>query len=218
MKKAFATITAVLACAASSQAATMAITEWMYQGGGTGGAGEFIEFTNISSTAINLSGWSFDDDSRASGTVPLSGIVQPGQSIILTDMSADAFRTVWNLDASVLVIGNNGTNLGRADEINLYNGSTLVDRLTFGDAVYAGTPRTQAISGITDPDFYNLNDVTKWKYSSVTDGPTIGDGLSWVSTQGEIGSPGVALVPEPSAALLLGAAGLAGGLRRRRKA
>jgi len=41
------------------------ITEWMYKGvGPNDGVGEFIEFTNLGTTAVDFTGWSFDDDSR----------------------------------------------------------------------------------------------------------------------------------------------------------
>src|SRR5262245_14731740 len=110
----------------TAQAETVRITEWMYQGGHTGAEsseyGEFIEFTNMSDAAIDMTNWSFDDDSRAPGTVNFGsvfGVVQSGQSVILTDMTASAFRSIWNLDSSVKVYGNNGANLGRADEISL---------------------------------------------------------------------------------------------------
>ncbi len=61
------------------------ITEWMYNG--NGGTGEYIEFTNLGATAVDFSGWSFDDDSRNAGTVSLSafGLVNPGESVILTE-------------------------------------------------------------------------------------------------------------------------------------
>ena len=41
----------------------MRITEFMYSGTN----GEFVEFTNVGNAALDLSGWSFDDDSRTPG-------------------------------------------------------------------------------------------------------------------------------------------------------
>jgi hypothetical protein len=118
------------------------ITEWMYSGLN----GEFIEFTNLSGTAVDFTGWSFDDDTRTPGSTDLStfGMVAPGQSVILTEVEAAAFRAAWELSASILVLGGNSNNLGRNDEINLFddNGS-LVDRLTFGDQNIPGTIRTK---------------------------------------------------------------------------
>lgn len=115
----------------------------------TSNGGEFIEFTNVGDAAINLSGWSFDDNSRAPGSVSLSafGSVAVGQSVILSESAAALFRTAWGLASTVSVIGGNTNNLGRADEINVYDGSgTLIDRLTYDDATIGG-PRTQNVSG-----------------------------------------------------------------------
>lgn len=163
------------------------ITEYMYDGAN----GEFVEFTNVGNAPVDMTGWSFDDNSRVPGSFDLSafGIVQPGESVILTEASAAAFRTAWSLPNSVKVIGGLGgsNNLGRADEINLYdNNGTLVDRLTYGDQTFPGTIRTQTRSGwapvnqladqIIDAD---------WVLSSVNDAQN-----SRTSTGGDIGNPG----------------------------
>ncbi len=50
--------------------------------------------------------------------------------------------------AGVKVVGENAANLGRADEINLFDANgTLIDRLTYGDQRFAGTIRAQNRSG-----------------------------------------------------------------------
>src|SRR6185312_7524044 len=104
---------------ASSAAAEMRITEYMYSGAN----GEFIEFTNVGDAPIDMTGWSFDDDSETPGTVDLSafGTVAAGESVILTETAAADFRTAWSLCDAVKVIGGNTTNLGRDDEINLFD-------------------------------------------------------------------------------------------------
>jgi len=210
-------IAAALSLAASAHAAsTVAITEWMYNGS------EFIEFTNLSGAAIDLSGWSFDDDSRIAGTVSLSGFgtLAAGESAILSEDDAATFRAKWSLADSVKVIGNNGTNLGRNDEINLYDASgALVDRLRFGDSSYVpGTIRTQDASG--NPASLAVldgSDATGWVLSSV--GDAFG---SRVNADGHIGNPGVftlaPAVPEP-AHFALTVSGLIaiGAIARRRR-
>src|SRR5262245_41745293 len=105
---------AVLGAQAAPAAGLRAITEGMYEGD------EFVEFTNVGNGSVDLTGWSFDDNSRASGSVSLSGfgVVNAGESVILSESTAAAFRSAWNLAASVDVIGGNTNNLGRPDEIN----------------------------------------------------------------------------------------------------
>lgn len=212
-------VAATLSLATAAQAAgSVAITEWMYNGS------EFIEFTNLSGAAVDLTGWSFDDDSRTAGTVSLSGFgtLAAGESAILAEADAATFRAQWSLAGSVKVIGGNSVNLGRNDEINLYDASgALVDRLRFGDSSYVpGTIRTQDISG--NPASLAVldgSDATGWVLS------TVGDAFgSRTSTDGHIGNPGVftlaPAVPEPAHFVLTLSGLMAIGMvaRRRRQA
>ena len=165
------------------------ITEYMYNGGGSGSVGEFVEFTNVGGTPVSMTGWSFDDNSRLPGSQSLSafGTVQPGESVVLTEIPAYTFRTNWNLCPSVKIIGGNTNNLGREDEINLYDATnTLVDRLTYGDQTYSpGSIRTTLKSGWVNTTGLGTNTITNWTLSSIADAET-----SFASTLGEIGSPG----------------------------
>lgn len=194
--------------AAQAATAGVKITEWMY----SGSSGEFVEFTNFGPTAIDFTGWSFDNSSRTAGSENLSGfgIVASGESVIFTEATAAAFRTAWRLSSSVKVIGDNTNNLGRSDEINLYDASNaLVDRLTFDDQG-TGTvkgPYTHGISG--EPGSLGaivMNNASQWMLSMFGDGEG-----SYASAGGDIGSPGntssasqAAEVPLPAAAGLLG--------------
>lgn len=210
-----------LASAAQAAPSGVFITEWAYNGGP---AGEFIEFTNFGPTAVDFTGWSFDDDSRNAGTVNLSvfGLVASGESVILSEASAADFRAAWGLDGSIKVLGGNGTNLGRNDELNLYNGSTLVDRLSFGDQNFPGSIRTSAVSGRAGSvGVLGTNNVAGWVFTTENDA----DGGKF-STAFDLGSPGfsayavAAPVPEPEswAMMLAGIAAVASIARRRRAA
>ena len=199
------TITTLFLVLTASVQANMQITEYMYSGAlvpaGTGVDGEFIEFTNIGGPAVNMTGYSFDDSTRVAGSFSLSafGTVQPGESVILCQALAADFKTAWGLGASVKVIGANDQNLGRADEINIYdNTNALVDRLTYDDQTISGTIRTQFKSGWTPAS--NLGPFTinnQWVLSSVGDAQN-----SYTSTGGDIANPGT-YVPEPATLSLL---------------
>jgi hypothetical protein len=169
----------------SSLTAQMRITEYQYNGS------EFVEFTNTGSTIIDMNGWSFDDDSRLPGTVSLSafGQVRAGESVILCEATATAFRTLWNLCSNIKVIGSNPANLGRADEINLFDASgTLADRLTYNDQGTAplGGPRTDVSSAWVPQSAMGNNTHNAWVLSTLNDAE-----VSFAATSGgHTGSPG----------------------------
>lgn len=164
------------------------ITEWMY----SGAVGEFVEFTNTTTTPIDLTGWSFDDDHGVAGAFDLSafGVVAAGESVVITEADAAAFRAAWGLDETVKVIGllgvSSGNNLGRADQIMLFNADGAVaDRLDYGDQTYPGTIRTQNASGQTCAENIGQNEVAGWVLSVV--GDQFG---SMAAAGGDIGAPG----------------------------
>jgi predicted extracellular nuclease len=220
-------LTAVsLLFAASAAQAQMRISEWMYSGGN----GEFIEFTNMGGAPVNTAGWAYSDSDQGANDLDISafGIVQPGESVILTETADAAFRTAWGLSPAVKVIGSNvNSNLGRADEINLFNAGVLVDRLTYGDNRDESDPpvgapntngsiRTQNRSG--NPSSLaalGANDVFQWELASTSGTDPYG---STTSAAGDRANPGFfyLAVPEPSsfAITLLSLCGF--GLRRRR--
>ncbi|WP_323004339.1 lamin tail domain-containing protein [Denitromonas sp.] len=204
--------------AAAVSVADIQITEWMYSGNG----GEFIEFTNMGSTAVDFTGWSYDDDSRLAGVFDLSGLglVGVGESVIITETAEAVFRADWSLAASVKVLGGYTNNIGRGDEINLFDASgSLIDRLTYGDQIYAGTVRTQNATGnpLSAADLAGTTVTANWVLASA--GDRFG---SYVSTSGDIGNPGfyvAAPVPEPETyAMMLAGLALVGGIARRRAA
>lgn len=171
----------------------MRITEWMYQGN----SGEFVEFTNLSSEPIDMTGWSLDDNHGVPGAFSLSafGVVQPGESVIVTENLVSTFRAAWGLGPEVKIIGQLGTvggnNFGRNDQINLYNAAyQLVDRLDYGDQTYPGSIRTQTRSGQTCLETIGQNNVYGWQLSAL--GDRYG---SFAAFSGDIGTPGSYNVP-----------------------
>ncbi len=209
-------------CLAAPAMAQVQITEWMY----SGSSGEYIEFTNLGPSTIDFSGWVYDDDSRfstvATGGFSLSalGLVKAGESVVITESDASVFRTNWSLPASVKVLGAYTNNLGRADEINLFDATgTLIDRLTYGDTIYPGTIRAQNAGG-TPVSIAALGPQTvvpgNWVLAATTD--SYG---SYLATTGDAGNPGqfiLAAVPEPETyAMLLAGLGVIGTMARRRR-
>jgi len=160
------------------------ITEYMYSGTN----GEFVEFTNIGGTDVDLTGWSWDDNNRTPGVHDLSpiGILKAGESAISTEAVAATFRSAWNLCAGIKIVGGyTADGLGRTDEINLYNGLTLIDRLTFNDLVVDGGPRTQNKSAYVSLAGLGNNQPAQWTLSAVSDVES-----SFTSAGADIASPG----------------------------
>ena len=204
---------AVLAAPAS---AAIRITEWLY----SGAPGEFVRLTNIGMAPIDMTGWRFDDDSRISSPVSATGssteafdlsgfgLVQPGESVIFTEVAPATFRTAWGIPGSVKVLGPFSNNLGRNDEINIYDAmENLIDRLTYGDQSFPGSIRTQDRSGVIPFAALGTNDPLAAVFADTLPG-------SITNTSGVTGS--AFLVPEPATLSLLALGGLL--LVRRRQA
>lgn len=204
----------LMSSAAPAAVSGVYITEWMYSGTG----GEFVELTNLSGAAVDFSGWSYDDDSRTPLAFDLSGfgVVASGESVVFTEDDADTFRTDWGLNATVKVLGGVTNNIGRNDEINIYDGAfNPVDQLTYGDGDFPGSIRTKDASG--NPSSLaalGANDPLQWVLA--VDGDGYG---SYASLKGDLGNPGsfVSAVPLPAALWLLAPA-LLGLVGVRRKA
>ncbi|MDX9910834.1 MAG: lamin tail domain-containing protein [Phycisphaerales bacterium] len=230
MQKAFAL--AALMGAAAAASADIRITEWMYNSD----VGEYFELTNTGNTAVDLTGWVYDDDSRISSPSSATGsstegldlssfgLVQPGESVVVTEALAIDFRDSWNLPASVRVLGGYANNLGRADEINVFdNGGNLVDRLTFGDQAFPGTIRTADRAGVPlSLAALGANAPAQWGFADVVTGGgpydlsgVLGGQGYFTNTAGQPGNPGYFFVPAPGSVALLGLGALAAGRRRR---
>jgi CotH kinase protein/Lamin Tail Domain len=163
------------------------ITEYMY----SGPSGEFVELTNTTQSPIDMTGWSMDDDSATAGVFSLSGAGQldPGESLIITEANAATFSTAWGLSGITVLGGNTAANLGRNDQINIFDaGGNLVERLNYGDETYPGTIRTQNKSGQVCSQAIGQDDIATWVLAA--SGDAYG---SIVATTGELGTPGTYL-------------------------
>jgi hypothetical protein len=180
--------TALATPASATTPGQVVITEWMYNPTlSPPAASEFVEVTNVGGTPVDMSTYSFDDDSRTPGSFSLAplGSLDPGESGLIIETTATAFRTDWGLPASVKIAQLNTNNLGRNDEINIFNGTTLADRLTYGDQNIPGTIRTAGKSGVpTSCQALGANSVGAWAFSqNGVDGAHVSQG-------GDLGSPG----------------------------
>jgi len=219
----FATLTALAAVATPVAAsADVRITEFMYQGAASGDR-EFFEITNIGDALVDISGWSYNDDNPNNPVAfgNFFGTLGANESIVLTEMTADAFRAYWNLDSSIRIfsIGGN-SNLGSADTINIYNSaiqnaSTLVDSVS-----YSGTTRGISRNRPVDVDGSVGND----QFIDSAFGDSYGSTFA-PSTPADLGNPGrfpivpTAAVPEPAtwAMMILGFGLIGASARRSRK-
>jgi hypothetical protein len=115
------------------------------------------------------------------------GTLAPGESGLIVESTADAFRAEWGLDGAAKIAARNTNNLGRDDEVNIFNGAALADRLTYGDDfAFPGSIRTQGVSGVpTTCVPLGANDVRAWVRSAVGDGRG-----TTLSVHGDTGSPG----------------------------
>src|ERR1700761_4301522 len=68
------------------------ITEFMYKNEGS--PAEFVQFTNLGTTAVSMANFSEDDGTGTPGVHSLAsmGVLQPGQSGILAETTAAAFE------------------------------------------------------------------------------------------------------------------------------
>lgn len=173
-----------MACTATAQ---VRVTEYMYTGSGV----EYVELTNFGAGSVDVTGWSIDDSHRVAGFIPIGALasILPGESVILAGGSAEDFRTNWGLAPSSKVLGETGTgghDLGRNDEINVYDGNgNLVDRLTYGDQTFPGSPRANSVSAWVQTEGIGINDCLLWSLSAPGD---VQD--SWLGVSGDLGSPG----------------------------
>jgi hypothetical protein len=106
---------------------------------------DFWELTNFGAAPVDLSGYRWVDDVAnpadvAALVVPANTVIAPQESILfVTEVSAQDFRTAWNLGPTVQII-TGGPGLGLNDAVFLYNTSSqLVTGLNY---------RTTTLNGV----------------------------------------------------------------------
>ena len=201
-------------CVAAISNADLIITEVMSSSSHTNTAAnaDWWELFNSGSSAVDLTGYSWDDDTQTAGSADFNGLtLAAGGTLIIcgeTIGAEAAWRSVWGLDGSVAVVNLGNTefqNLGStSDGIYVYDSlSQLVTNVIFGAAT-AGYSFEWNTSG------ESLGLSVNGENGAFQAGPTAGGGP-------DIASPGVA-IPEPLTGLLTGFCGLGLLLYRRFRA
>jgi len=198
--------------------AQLIISEVSPTGSSASYSADWFELKNIGASAVNVTGWKMDDNSASfASAVALRGItsIAPGLTVVFlegntsgsTDVTIDAsFISAWfggsaPVGFTVANYGGSGVGLGATgDAVNIYDSTgTLQAGVTFGAAT----------AGISFDNDAGLS-------GAISQQSAVGINGAFNSVTGsEIGSPGIAPVPEPSTFALSGC-GLAAlaGLRR----
>ncbi|HEY0260364.1 MAG TPA: lamin tail domain-containing protein, partial [Lacisediminihabitans sp.] len=175
------------------------ITEFAYggqiAGSSVGGDGEYVEITNLDSSPVDMTGWAYGT-AAAPGTVSLSGFgtLAPGESAIVTDVTAAEFRSDWGLTDSVKVVNDGSTTLNKGPKtIYLYDaGNTTVDSVTYASGFLSG----KGASAWVDAAHVGAKaDTTGWTISTAGDSEA-----SWTSATKSVGSPGISTLSSRSTA------------------
>lgn len=224
-----------LASPALAQISTLRITEAM-SSSGVGGTADWWEVTNYGSSAVDITGWKFDDSTFLfANSVALNGVtsINAGESVAFLETTTldsgtvatliSSFRTFWGGSAASAQIGyyaGSGISFGSGgDGIVMFSGTgaETTPRVTFGVA----TPGASFYYGYDAAGDPTTSPNTNAIVSAVgtLDGQTTF--ASATTLPQNIGSPGTAaVVPEPSSAALLAIAAGAGVtlvLRRARR-
>lgn len=179
---------------------------------------DWFELRNDGTSILNITGWKMDDSSAAFGSaVALRGVtsINPGQVVVFVEGDATgtgdaalavSYENAW-FGSSVPsgftlgFYGGSGVGLGSGgDAVNIYDGSgTLQAAVNF----------VSATSGVSFDNSAGLSGtISQLSVAGV-------NGAFTSNTGSEIGSPGVAPVPEPSTFALAGLGLAAMGIFRR---
>jgi hypothetical protein len=205
----------LIAASVASAPGAIVITEVMSSSGHGGGTnnGDWFEIINTGASAVDITGWTWNDNDSTNSPGNFGSLtsIGAGQSVIIAEEDASGFISAWGL-SGVTVVGLGGTIFQglsgpNGDSVIIYdNLGAVVASVTFGAAVQGssfewdsnGTSLATSIAGQNGAFVASAN------------GQTTGPGPGT-----DIGSPGIAVVPEPSSLLLSGLGALALLTRRR---
>jgi hypothetical protein len=225
-------------------ATNIIITEVMYNAAGYDDGDEWVEIYNLGDTTIDLTGWKLrDEDTNAVNWGTLSGSLAPGQVGVITLFTENGFKAAWSTAANATIFTTTGwgslanTVTGAGNEvIRLYDASdNLIDEVDY--LTVAPWPLEAATNGLSIyllPGFFTAelnDDGANWAVSSLgvhgainpvsvtdTERTALNANDNRAFGTGNVGSPGIVVVPEPTTyALLLGLGALGLLIARRRR-
>ncbi len=183
---------------------------------------DWFEVTNTSASAVNITGWKFDDNSNSFGSaVALNGItsIAAGESVIFIESAAPStavanFISLWfgaSAPAGLQIGTYTGSGVGLStagDAVNIFDAAGVLQ----ANVSFGASPTTAPFA-----TFNNAAGLT----GAISSFSALGVNGAFVAANdaAEIGSPGsIAAVPEAGslAMMALGVAALA-GLRRVRR-
>ncbi|MEM9187193.1 MAG: lamin tail domain-containing protein [Planctomycetota bacterium] len=205
--------------------AALVITEAMSNSGHPGGAanGDWWELTNTGATSVDLTGYIWNDsaDPTSDESIFPAVSIGAGESIVIVSEGASnlaGFIAAWGGGFTAISDddfggGNSFSGLGSGgDSIFLYTpAEVLVDSFTFG-----ASTNGVSFERFTNGDANGLSVAGEFgAFVAINDGEN--DDPPGLGPGSDVGSPGIAVVPEPTAALatLTGLLAVAGYSRRR---
>jgi hypothetical protein len=173
-----------------AKASRIRITEVAYGGkiADPNGDGEYVELTNVGNAPQDFTGWTYTGKAGA-GTLPLDGfgIVAPGESVIVTDVSAAAFDADWGLPATTKIVDDKAKGFSVTldkgpDTPTVYDSTNaVVDSVSYQAGFFSG----KGVSAWVDAAHLGAKaDTTGWTISAVGDAQG-----SRTSASGSVGSP-----------------------------
>ena len=176
---------------------------------------DWYELTNTSETTVDLNGFFWDDDGVAGNDGAIFGefLLEPDESLIVLEGSeieggiATTFRDTYSLDASVQILTEddftgNDTFSGlssNGDQISLYNTDPNVAGAVFELIDFVEFP---AAPEDFEPAFGASFDFTQLDTNGVPTLSVSGTNGAITASNGDVGSPGFAAVPDSGSPLL----------------
>jgi hypothetical protein len=175
-------------------------------------AADWFELTNIGTSAVNIIGWKFDDNSNSfASAVALSGItsIGAGESVIFIEGATinTIFRPNWfgaNPPASLQIGNYTGSGVGLStsgDAVNIYNATGVLQA-----NVAFGVSPAGPFATFDNAALLNNATISTLSAAGVNGAFIAVNSSSEIGSPGTIGSPTTPAVPGPLPLLGIGAA------------